>query len=449
MAIPDEFKGKYFYHFTHIDNLESILQYGFLSTNEKNRLGISHNDIANGNIQGRRANMAVPILPGGTVHDYVPFYFCSSNPMLLSLTNNKNIDQPYLIFFAIPFEKITNENVIFTDASANTAIAPNFYTNPPDLTKLDWNAINHIKWAAGTDDFKHKKMAEVLVNNSVPIDWITHIAVWNDEFRIKVTELFAQYNKTLPQLNFGQINNRHFYFTKYPLGRPRETLTTGPNYLKRLYDLYTNQIITEKENNDTVYNFKNIQELLESIDNDFNSIDELKGIFELETENEIHNENVSNHTLRVVSNVINNDYYNNSSDEDKIILKLSAYLHDIGKGPREIWKDNNYKQKPYPDHPVDSLKMTARILFEEVESLTEYQIRMICLLVGYHDLIGEIFGKGRDRKQLFNILNNEKEFEMLNCLSHSDVLSFNNIWPLSYGLRINGLRNIFLEQLDK
>ena len=449
MTIPTEYQGKYFYHFTHIDNLESILQHGFLSTNEKIRLGISHNDVANGNIQDRRANMEVPILPGGTVHDYVPFYFCSSNPMLLSLTNNKNIDQPYLIFFAVSFDKILEEHVIFTNASANTAIPPNFYTNPHDLINLDWNAINHTKWAVGTDDFKHKKMAEILVHNNVPIDWITHIAVWNDEFRIKVTELFAKYNRKLPQLNFGHLNYRHFYFTKFPLGRPRETLTTGPNYLKRMFDLFTNKIITEKENNDKVYKFKNTQELLESIDNDFNSIDELKGIFELETENEIHNENVSDHTLKVVSNVVNSDYYKTSGDDDKIILKLSAYLHDIGKGPKEIWKDNNYKQKSYPDHPVDSLKMTARIMFEEIETLSEYQIRMICLLVGYHDLIGEIFGKGRDRKQLFTIINNEKEFEMLNCLSHSDVLSFNNLWSLSYGLRINGLRNEFLEQLDK
>jgi hypothetical protein len=87
MAIPEKFKDKYFYHFTHIENLDSILSNGFFSTNEKNTLGINHNDVPNGNIQGRRANMVVPVKPYGKIHDYVPFYFCSTNPMLLGVTS--------------------------------------------------------------------------------------------------------------------------------------------------------------------------------------------------------------------------------------------------------------------------------------------------------------------------------------------------------------------------
>lgn len=449
MSIPAEFKGKYFYHFTHIDNLESILTHGFLSTNEKNRLGINHNDVANGNIQGRRANMQIPIEPGGTVHDYVPFYFCSTNPMLLSLTNSKNIDQPYLIFFAIPIDKILDENVIFTDASANTIILPNFYSNPEDLINLDWNAINDTKWRAGEDDFKHRKMAEVLIHNNVPVDWITHIIVWNQEFHNKVTELFTKFGMKLPTLAFGQLNYRHFYFTKFPLGRPNETLTTGPNYLKRMYDNFILIILQEREIKDNKYRFNNINDLLLAINIDFNILKDLEGINGLETENEIHTENVSDHTLRVVANLINSDCYHKFDQIDKDILKISAYLHDIGKGPHEKWASNNYMQKAYPDHPVDSLKMTAKILIDEIIELSEYEIRMICLLVGYHDLIGEILGKGRDKKQLFDILKTEKEFDMLNCLSFADVLSFNNGWNLTYEYQIEGLKNEFLEQLGK
>jgi hypothetical protein len=93
--------------------------------------------------------------------------------------------------------------------------------------------------------------------------------------------------------------------------------------------------------------------------------------------------------------------------------------------------------------------MLNRILIEEVNELSNYQIRMICLLVAYHDLIGEIFGKGRDKKQLFNLLKDEKEFDMLNCLSYADVLSFNNNWYLTYGYQIEELKKEFLEQLDK
>ena len=37
MNIPPKYQGRYFYHFTHIDNIESIVeQGGLLSTYEKN-----------------------------------------------------------------------------------------------------------------------------------------------------------------------------------------------------------------------------------------------------------------------------------------------------------------------------------------------------------------------------------------------------------------------------
>ena len=144
-SIPQEYKNKYFYHFTHIENLESILKNGLLSTNKKNEYKISHTNIANETIQERRSEMNVTCSPYGKVHDYVPFYFTTTNPMLLGLVNRKNIDQPFIIFFAIPIEKILEKKVIFTDTSANTSTPPNFYNNPNDLKKLNWDAIFHPK----------------------------------------------------------------------------------------------------------------------------------------------------------------------------------------------------------------------------------------------------------------------------------------------------------------
>lgn len=52
--------------------------------------------------------MIVEAGPGGVVHDYVPFYFTSKNPMLLSLLYSKNIDQQFIVFMAISIDKIMN-----------------------------------------------------------------------------------------------------------------------------------------------------------------------------------------------------------------------------------------------------------------------------------------------------------------------------------------------------
>lgn len=92
MKIPKEYKGKYFYHFTHIENIESIVKHGLLSTNEKENKSVEHVDLANEDIQQRRSQMDVPLEPYGKIHDYVPFYFTTINPMLLGVLNRKNID---------------------------------------------------------------------------------------------------------------------------------------------------------------------------------------------------------------------------------------------------------------------------------------------------------------------------------------------------------------------
>ena len=89
MALPDSLKGRYAYHFTSIDNLNSIIENGLLCTNLKNEQNISHQNIAELGIQGRRSTMSVPCSDGKFVHDYVPFYFSKRNSMQLGVINKK------------------------------------------------------------------------------------------------------------------------------------------------------------------------------------------------------------------------------------------------------------------------------------------------------------------------------------------------------------------------
>jgi len=447
--VLEEHKNRFFYHFTHIENLDSILKNGFLSTNEKNRLGIGHTNIANESIQDRRHNMDVTCQPYGKVHDYVPFYFTTTNPMLLGLVNSKNIDQPLMIFFAISIEKILEDNVIFTDASANTSTPPNFYNNPSDLNQLDWNAIDKKAWGSTSDEEKHKRMAEALAQKEVPLDWIDSIIVWNKGIKELIEKIYKENNIELPKITYQPFNGRYFYFTKFALDRKNETLVTGPYLLKNKFDNLIKTIIEKRKTNLLNSKFQNIQDSIRKIEADFCCIDELAGIYELETVNEVHNENVSDHTLSVVKNlsIDSNDYYKNLSIEDKNIVKLSAYLHDIGKGPKSKWADG--KQKAYADHPADAIPMIERILSEDIEELTEYEIRKISLLVVYHDLIGDIVGNGRSRKELFDIIQDENEFNMLIAISLADVLAIKPDWYIDITLSLDNIKEEVLEELSK
>lgn len=448
MAVPEELKNKYFFHFTHLKNLDSIVKNGLLCTNKKNTLGIQHLNVAAQSIQERRSTMKVTCDPKGMVHDYVPFYLCSTNPMFLSLVNKKNVDQPFVIFFAISIEYVNRDNVVFTNASANTTEPPDFFNDPKDLNQLDWEVIGTKKWGRGTDDELHKRMAEVLIYERVPITDIEYIVVWNKSIKEEVEKIFEKNNVKCPVIEYTPFKNVYsFHFTKFMLGRPNETLVTGPYWLKNNFEETVENIIeSRKKKEEGKSPFSNISDLLNAIDANFEVIPELEGIFELETVNDVHSENVSDHTLNVVNNLIESNCYKEFEKKDQKILKLAAYLHDIGKGPKSKWK--NGKQPAFADHPVDALPMLERILVEEIEKISDSKIRIICLLVAYHDLIGEIIGKGRDIQQLFDIINTEKELKLLVCLNRADVTAINIMWSWNYNSKVGNIVDKAIEKLN-
>ncbi len=71
--IPDPIR---LFHITAIDNLDVICQSGNLvCKNGSTSQGINYQNIAHSGAQGARAVRQVPDPPGGTIHDFVPFYF--------------------------------------------------------------------------------------------------------------------------------------------------------------------------------------------------------------------------------------------------------------------------------------------------------------------------------------------------------------------------------------
>lgn len=447
--IPQALIDRYFFHFTHVENLESIAKNGLLCTNHKKELSIEHINLASESIQERRSTMKVTCGPRGVVHDYVPFYFCSVNPMFLSMLNTKNVDQSLIIIFAIPIRRLENSEVVFTNASANTNIPPQFYDSAKSLNELDWEEIDNLKWKTASEEKKHRRMAEVLIHKSVPLTDIEYIIVWNQNIKDEIKKYFEKSNIQGPKITFSPFkNNYKFHFTKFMfVGRELETLITGPSELLKKFKSMIKLIKRERDNPPPKISFpyRDIEDCLVNVNLDFSSIKELKGIYKLETDNEVHKENVSDHTLLVVKKLKNSEYYRNADNLDRSILEFSAYLHDIGKGPASKWRTG--RQSTYPDHPVDSLKMLRRVLVEDIEEISNYEIRKVCLLVAYHDLIGEILGKERNENQLINLIKDDTEFDMLSALNLADVQAIGFTWAFLYKLRIAKFRDKILKKL--
>lgn len=442
MNIPQKYKGKYFYHFTHIDNIPSIVAHkGLFSTNQKNAFGIGHHNVALMDIQNRRSEMEVPVGPGGVVHDYVPFYFASTNIMLLSLLNRKIVDQPYIVFMAIPIEKLSDAKVVFTDASANTNIPPHFYDNPNDLDQLNWDLIDSTKWKTNSDSERHSRMAEVLVHEFVPLNWIDTYIVFNKIGENMIKDCYKNAGLQKPKISYDWWNNRAFFFTKFFFGnRKNETLVTGPIQLQKFCQSVIESITKKRTRmNKNKCLFKNMHDAISKIDDDFCIIPELVGIYNLKTDNQVHHESVSDHTITVVDNIPESRYYSLLNEKERVIVTLAAYFHDIGKGPKEKWNDGI--QKAYADHPLDSLLMLDRIFSEDFVKIKYDDYKDICILVAYHDLLGDILEKGRSMEELNRLALSDRELYMLATLSEADIRAIGGLFAIGIDKKIYHLVN--------
>lgn len=421
MAIPPEHKGRFVYQFTHIENLPSILKHGLLSCNEKDRLDIQHVSIAEESIQQRRAKMRVTCGPGGVVHDYVPFYFCSRSSMLLRVVNAKNVDQLCLIYIAVPIDVLEQAEAVFADASANTAKPPVFYSDPSDLSKLDWECIDSKKWSLSSDVKNQARMAECLIHKRLGVDEIDYIVVWNKSIREAVERVYLDAGLTPPEIVFDGQKGKHHYYTNFYEGGT-VSIVTGPACLQNQYE----STLKEVQKLRTEFaprspKFVEIEDAVNKIGASFCCLAELAAIDTLETDNKEHREAVGAHTRRVVEKLEGVEIYKGMPSREKAILMLAAYLHDIGKSASP--KDAHGKQKADLDHPARALKMLRRVLSEEFRNLSAKDIRQILMLVCYHDLIGDVLGKGRNKEQIRGVVKTPTDFDMLASLSIADVSS--------------------------
>lgn len=422
--IPEEHEGRFAYHFTLIENLDSILENGILATNFKNKKKILHKDIANAGIQHRRSTMMVNKGPGGVVHDYVPFYFAKRTPMLLSLVKTKNIDQNDVIYLAVSVNKILDSNVIFSDASANTATPPNFYAQASSLERLDWEVIDNRQWTyneiAGQ---KNRKMAEMLVHEKVEMCDISYIVVWNVHYKKYVQDALREAGFE----NIPVVTDFYNYFIDHyfcQFGEPkRRNLVTGPRILKRLMRKCFLEVLEVGPENE---GFGSVSEALEAIQNDFDCIKELAEINGLPTANKIHKEDVGAHSRSVAARVVKDSHFSKFTEEEQECLILAAYLHDIGKGPKSRWEKGI--QEVDEDHAKKSLPMLKRIFTEDIGGWTKEQLRIVFMLVTYDDLIGDIVAKNRDPRQIIDVVKTKRHVDLLIAIGKADMGAIREDW---------------------
>lgn len=172
------------YHFTHQNNLESILAAGGLQCDSA-MAGHSHAVVGNRDIKTRRKYRPVSVPPHGVVADYVPFYFAPRSPMLF-LIHNGNVPeceygQEDVVYFCATVEEVVAECAFcYTDRNAARSIA-GFFNDVEEMEGVvDMPLMSERYWGNSPDDLDRvdRRMAEFLVHRFFPWSLVKGIGVY-------------------------------------------------------------------------------------------------------------------------------------------------------------------------------------------------------------------------------------------------------------------------------
>lgn len=188
------------YHITHIRNLPLILQYGCLwCDNEKAARQLNPVGIAHEHIKRRRAARNVPSSHGGTLADYVPFYFAPRSPMLYTIHRGNVEDyregQGPVLHLVSSTERVIENGLPFTFTNGHAEmLTSSFFEDPTDLDKVDWQIMKATFWNDTSDDGtrKWRRQAEFLVYNHFPVKFIAGIGVFSKQVADSVKQILAE-----------------------------------------------------------------------------------------------------------------------------------------------------------------------------------------------------------------------------------------------------------------
>ena len=189
----------------HVENLNTVLYRAALhAANHVPNDGLPYRTIHNVDIQNERHVRAMPCGPGGTLHDYVPFYFGYLSPMLLQLKTNRvpgySEGQAPLVYLVSSAQAIAAAGCRFVFSNGHGIAAfTEWFDDLGRLDAVDWSMVNQRYWSDNVNDMdrQRRKQAEFLVYQSCPWTAIGEIVVVNQAAKTGVETILARFDQAL------------------------------------------------------------------------------------------------------------------------------------------------------------------------------------------------------------------------------------------------------------
>ena len=167
-------------------------------------------------VQGARAAVTITVGPGGTIHDYVPFYFGYLSPMMFKLKTGRvagyDEGQEPLIYLVSTAQAVADAGVGFAFSDGHgLAFITGWFDRLERLEAVDWGMVYQQYWSDNLNDMdrQRRKQAEFLVYQSCPWSLIQEIVVINTAMRERVEAIQAAFH--VSKRKMVKIERRWYY----------------------------------------------------------------------------------------------------------------------------------------------------------------------------------------------------------------------------------------------
>ena len=191
------------FRIVHRENIPWILDNG-LHCRNSHVTDPQYVNIGNPELIDKRSHRMVPCPPGGTLSDYVPFYFTPFSPMLLNIKTGyggiQRRSNSEIVIVVSSLHRLTAQNVrwIFADRHAYLQTAQ-FYDSAVNLDVMDWPMLQQRDFKRDPDHPERfeRYHAEALAYQHVPISALLGIVSYDQATSARLQRCLAQRQLTL------------------------------------------------------------------------------------------------------------------------------------------------------------------------------------------------------------------------------------------------------------
>ena len=205
-------ENAFVFRITHIENVAWILEHGLHCRNSTIR-DPNFRTIGDPDLIDKRNGRIVKVPPGGTLSDYVPFYFTPFSPMLLKIKSGRGvpvIPMEEIVIFAtsLPHLVKMQTNFLYTDRHAYLETA-NYFNDLSHLDQIDWPILAERDFQRDPNkpDKFERYQAEALVHQHVPVSTLLAIICYCPKSAMRLDPLLR-----LAGLSFKATVNPKWFF---------------------------------------------------------------------------------------------------------------------------------------------------------------------------------------------------------------------------------------------